>query len=91
MSLLTKAAFATAGVVVTLVVRVLHRRRARRVLEALDAGTMCVRCDSVQTAVEADRVRCETCGFVTSLSALRASKVSARDIDAMAPDLRKPR
>lgn len=84
-SLFCKGSLFAIGVVVWWVVRAMHRRRANGVLAALDDGRRCIRCDGSETTVEDDRVRCGTCGFVASLSGLRASTVRTSDIDAGAP------
>jgi hypothetical protein len=60
---------------------------ARRRLAEVDAGTRCVGCSGSDTRVEGDEVRCADCGYVASLSSLRAQKVSAGELATlMRPD-----
>ena len=60
---------------------------ARRRLAEVDAGTRCVGCSGNDTRVEGDQVRCADCGYVASLSSLRAQKVGTDELATlMRPD-----
>ena len=61
----------------------LRTRSSIRHLGAVERGEVCLRCDRRATKRTGDEVRCEICGFATTLATLARGDVSSATIADM--------
>ena len=77
------ALFGVATAVVSVIRMRMKAAEAKRRIELLDSGKMCLACDSLEVEQSFDAVVCKTCGHRQSLQALKAKRVDANAVGAM--------
>ena len=81
--LFMKAVPVAFGVLVASILVHLRRQKVKRRLAEIDNGKRCFACEGTDVVRYGDRVTCQTCGHVSSLSQLARIRPSQKELDDM--------